>query len=364
LHTVEHQRGAVAERALRRAALLQCVVSIAGTMIGQALGSNLTEKLIAGVLLALIGAFLTAPGKHYHRRIVAVALFVALLYTLRRAARALASAGDARSQERTLASPPSSPWTPSNWSTVGRTAIVGFGLGSLGMIIIPGSPAGPVPTIRASARIHDYTQPTTISGRVANHRSGVPVTLHATTFPFGTYRTVAQKSTTRGGNYQFTAKATLATRYRVSLSENTTVRSRIVTIYAGPHKSPVNCDICDEIVNESAQPGPRTFRISFSVSFPTKVYDIESAKPWYFYYGQRNGSRRPPRVIRLVKSVRPTPIGNNTVRVIITHRIRVPVGPLSFQAVACTRATQPFNGFGSPDQRSCRNHVGEVDQRP
>ncbi len=99
------------------AVALQCVASMAGTLVGQSLGGTLAGKLVAGVLCALIGAFLTAPGRHRRRRIVAVAILLALLATLRRA-------GDALAAERRRA------WQPASWTAVGLTAVVGFAGGS------------------------------------------------------------------------------------------------------------------------------------------------------------------------------------------------------------------------------------------
>jgi beta-lactam-binding protein with PASTA domain len=95
---------------------LQCVASMAGTLVGETLGPTLTAKLAAGVLGALIGAFLTAPGRHRRRRVVAVAILLAVLDALRRAAGALAS--ERRQEPRA--------WVPANWAVVGLTAVVGF----------------------------------------------------------------------------------------------------------------------------------------------------------------------------------------------------------------------------------------------
>jgi beta-lactam-binding protein with PASTA domain len=102
------------------AVALQCVASMAGTLVGETFGSTLPAKLAAGALGALIGAFLTAPGRHRRRRIVAVAIVLALLDALRRAAGALAS--ERRQEPRA--------WVPANWAVVGLTAAVGFAGGS------------------------------------------------------------------------------------------------------------------------------------------------------------------------------------------------------------------------------------------
>ncbi|HET8759297.1 MAG TPA: hypothetical protein VFM58_24980, partial [Solirubrobacteraceae bacterium] len=84
------------------AVAIQCVASMAGTLIGEALGSTLPAKLVVGCLGAVIGAFLTAPGRNRRRRIVAVAILIALIHLFRRA-------GDALAAERRG-------WVPANWA--------------------------------------------------------------------------------------------------------------------------------------------------------------------------------------------------------------------------------------------------------
>jgi beta-lactam-binding protein with PASTA domain len=95
-------------------------------VIGQALGTSIAAKLIGGALLTVVGAFLTAPGRHHRRRIVAVALLAALLHALRQAATALA-AGRRKRPRRDSAIPS---WAPASWAAVGLTAVAGFALGS------------------------------------------------------------------------------------------------------------------------------------------------------------------------------------------------------------------------------------------
>jgi hypothetical protein len=95
---------------------LQCVASLAGTLIGESLGPTLASKLAAGVLGALIGAFLTAPGRHRRRRLVAVALVLALLDAVRRATDAL---GAERKREPRA-------WVPANLPVLCLTAVAGF----------------------------------------------------------------------------------------------------------------------------------------------------------------------------------------------------------------------------------------------
>lgn len=112
---------------------LQCVSSVCGTMIGQALGQSLPEKLAGGLLLCVIGAFLMAPGDHRRRRVVAVALVLALLAALKRAGEAVASTGRERPRGAGAgAGANAGALTPASWGAVAVAATIGFGVGSLG----------------------------------------------------------------------------------------------------------------------------------------------------------------------------------------------------------------------------------------
>lgn len=123
---------------------LQCLAATAGTLIGASLGTTLPGKLAAGLLVTTTAAFLTAPGRHHRRRIVAVALFVALLGALRRAPDALAA-------DRTR-----NAWAPASWAAVGLTAAAGFAIG--GAITTArggwtdGPPTAAVPDVRGRPR--------------------------------------------------------------------------------------------------------------------------------------------------------------------------------------------------------------------
>lgn len=114
---------------------LQCFLSIAGTMVGEALGDTLPEKLGAGLLLCVVGAFLSAPGRHRRRRVVAVTVLLALLELLRRAAGALA-----RTRREPRPAPSPGMPVPASWAAIGLVSIVGFGLGSLATTATGGWP--------------------------------------------------------------------------------------------------------------------------------------------------------------------------------------------------------------------------------
>jgi hypothetical protein len=111
--------------------VLQGVAASAGTILGEVLGASTTGKVVAGILGAWIGGFLTAPGRHHHRRIVAVSLLVALAAFLRNAASALAAGTRPTSSTASGAgSAGAGAALPASWSGVLVAAAIGFTLGS------------------------------------------------------------------------------------------------------------------------------------------------------------------------------------------------------------------------------------------
>jgi beta-lactam-binding protein with PASTA domain len=135
--------------------VLQMVASLALTTLGEVLGSSLTGKFLAGALGALLGTFLTARGSHHTRRIVAVALLLALLDALRSAANALAStvrrgagrdsthgavggdAGNGLGAEGTGRPPGPAAWVPGRPMLTLAAAASGFALGT-GAVAVAG----------------------------------------------------------------------------------------------------------------------------------------------------------------------------------------------------------------------------------
>lgn len=206
-------------------------------------------------------------------------------------------------------------------------------------------------SIKPSARVRDFTRSITISGRLASHRSGVNLQLFASEFPFAGAAVVGQKSTKKGGYYRFRVRPDLATRYVVARSSDPTVQSKRVTVYRTVHRTKVKCNLCGRI--ETVKRGSQTLRLSFKSRYPALVYAVESTKPHFFYYGQRNGSVRPPAQLGLVQTIAPLPIANNTISVDASYQIQLPANAFSLSAVICSKSTVAFNGFGEPDVRHC-----------
>ncbi|MGH2919322.1 MAG: PASTA domain-containing protein [Solirubrobacteraceae bacterium] len=168
----------------------QIAASVAGTMIGEALGDTLPEKLIAGMLIAVIGAFLVAPGKHRRRRIVAVALLLALLDMLRRAIGAAASTGRKRDRDRPAARTSQS-WAPASWAAVGLATVAGFGLGSLGTTAVDGWASESDPDPPKTAQVPDiHNRSEQVALRMLSGAMFKPVTVSATSLTIADGRAI------------------------------------------------------------------------------------------------------------------------------------------------------------------------------
>jgi hypothetical protein len=101
-------------------------------VLGELSGSSLTAKLIGGMVGALVGAFLLAPGRHHGRRVVGVGLLLLLLTMLRGAGTALANAlrgrrAQVRSAPRAGAS---AQLAPQSWLAVAVVGAAFFGVGT------------------------------------------------------------------------------------------------------------------------------------------------------------------------------------------------------------------------------------------
>lgn len=172
--------------------VLQIVTSFALTMLGEVLGSSLTGKLLAGALGALLGAFLTARGSHHTRRIVAVALLLALLDALRGVASALASTatrGTGRNSTRhsgqgdapavSLTAGPAcrsrpGAWVPRRPTLTIAVAVAGFAVGT-GTIAITQGLKNSTPPIQGTPKVI-YARLPDVIGRDASKATAILAT--------------------------------------------------------------------------------------------------------------------------------------------------------------------------------------------
>lgn len=185
-----------------------------------------------------------------------------------------------------------------------------------------------------------------ISGYTGDGQAGTAVELQASEFPFTAgFKTLGQTQTGPGGSYSFTAKPTVATRYRVALVSDPTSQSSEVTVYASPH-SVTHSGRCAA--------GALSCRLRFSVSvvYPAAVAKREGAKRAYYYFAVRYGSQTTqPSRVRLVQK------GSQHRR---GHRYSMGFS-VTFSTVQayyylweiCTKDSEAQDGIGLPGHHRC-----------
>lgn len=217
-------------------------------------------------------------------------------------------------------------------------ALLAFALASLPAL---GASGGAV-TVGAKPRVIEYQRSVTVRGH-AGHRRGAVVALEANRFPFedGFVR-VARQRTERHGAYAFHRKPGHAVRYRVVRGD--AGQSRAATVYVEPRITRRRCNLCGA---SSSGRGARTVRISFRILYPSDAYPTEAPKRVFFYYGQRDGSSRPPDHLQLAETVRQRRLTHHRTRVRIAHRVHLP-NAYRFAVAACTRTSMRVDGIGLP----------------
>lgn len=194
--------------------------------------------------------------------------------------------------------------------------------------------------MRVFPRVTEFQRPVAIRGRMGKAKGRV-VSLEAERFPFQDgFEQVARQRTHRHGAFSFHARPGHAVRYRITSGSAT---GRVAPVYVEPAVSDRRCNIC----GASSSSGTRTLHLSFQLRFPEDAYAAESAKRVYFYYGQRNGSDRPPAALHLDETVGQRRMGGQATAVTITHRVRLP-HRYRFAIAACLRTTMTADGIGLP----------------
>lgn len=229
----------------------------------------------------------------------------------------------------------------------------------LGVLSAPAYAASPAVKIRVQPRIVNFRQPryqsaTKISGRLLNHKAGIHVVLEASRWPFQAgFRPVGKARTRKGGRFEFERRPSLATHYRVAVP-GLGIQSRSRHVYVLPGLTPTSCSITGNgrhggCRNFNAPAGIYTLRIAYDFLYPRSVAETESAKPVFFYFGQRDGSRSYPRVLALEDTTYPQlPSGTGSARVVISRSMALPGTDWAMFWVACTQTSAQADGFGLP----------------
>jgi hypothetical protein len=210
-------------------------------------------------------------------------------------------------------------------------------------------------SIHRHPKVVEYTFADRVFGRLSTGARGRKLLLQRSVWPFTTpFQTVASKRTRRLGRYRFRVHPQVATRYRVVLASDPSVRSRAVTVYVKSLLLDSHCRIGAQTCGNSLRlsPGRHRLRITEIMQWPPVVYPRESTKSVYWYYGQRN-TARPPRFLRLKTVNHQVPLPSQEARWHFRHTVKVPSGSWTFRVVSCTRDTYHLDGFGLPGHHHC-----------
>lgn len=236
--------------------------------------------------------------------------------------------------------------------------------------------ASPAVKIGVQPRVLNFRQPryrtvTTIRGRLLNRKPGTRVVLEASRWPFQQgFRPVGKARTRRGGLVEFERRPSLATRYRVAVPGRG-IRSRWHPVYVLPGFTPARCTISGNgrsggCKNFNASAGTYTLQISYDLLYPKSAYALESVKPFFFYYGQRNGSRRYPQVMALQEPTYPQLPGvPGSTHLEITRPIVLPGTDWRMYWTACSQTSEQLDGLGlpgAPGSHGCGGPTTTVDR--
>jgi polyisoprenoid-binding protein YceI len=216
---------------------------------------------------------------------------------------------------------------------------------------------GPTISIKLKQPVVALGQKERVSGRLATHDSR-DLVLQVSRFPFQDgFHKDATGTSDKQGYYSAHVFPRLAERLRVRTKDGS-AHSKTVTVYVLPRISHPTCSFKKsdgEVVgcHTNKAHGKLTLRVSFRSKYPGAVYDEESAKPVYVYYGQRAGDEHPTR-LKLHGTVAQKAIGKHRVVMRATLHINAPqYGPWSYYYSLCTKSTEKSDGLGIPGHHGC-----------
>jgi hypothetical protein len=211
-------------------------------------------------------------------------------------------------------------------------------------------------TAKVSPKPVFLTHDVSVKGQLSAHKSGVGVVLETSRFPFPSgFSQIRSTNTGQNGDYQFSFKPTLATRVRVHLASDPSVRSRIPTAYVIPNYTNRKCKVTTPSgqTRTCVKPGhgDLTIHLSYHLTWPASAYDAESAKQVYIYYGQ--GGASPPGTLTLRKTVSQKPLSGNKTAVSVSYFVHAPQTAWSYHLSTCIKFTEAADGVGLPGNHHC-----------
>lgn len=212
----------------------------------------------------------------------------------------------------------------------------------------------PAPSLRAKPKAVVFMETTRLAGRLASGNVGVVVKLQRRVWPFRRpYKTVAKTHTEAHGAYSFEQRPALATEYRVVVPSSGAT-SGIRTVYVVKAFRLLGCQYTRPGFKHRAcgtqkvKAGRYTLHITAEWIYPASVYAAEKRKPIYTYYGNRVGSEKPPRSLTRQGNVPQNANGASSTVFRFAKKVTVPRKSYAWSMSACTKTTEPSDGFGLP----------------
>jgi hypothetical protein len=236
---------------------------------------------------------------------------------------------------------------------VTSTAIIGVVFWSVPVL----AASGPKVSLSASPKTIYYEHHVTLRGALSTKKRGVKLSLLAQPWPFSASpHSVATTKTRQHGKYAFTKKPMVATRYEVT-APSPPLHSRTRVVYVTPGYRDITCTVsgqglknlpCPKTAKATLPHGKYTLRFGYDSLYPRSAYATEKSKSVYIYYGQRNGSKRPPSTLGFQKKVPQHPGRGTSTRISVALQITAPKSVWSYYVLACTQLSEQTDGLGLP----------------
>ncbi|MBV9534076.1 MAG: hypothetical protein JO321_01550 [Solirubrobacterales bacterium] len=212
----------------------------------------------------------------------------------------------------------------------------------------------PTLSLRSKPKTVVYTQASRLTGHLSSGKLGAVVKLQGRVWPFRrAYETMAKTRTGAHGAYSFEQHPSLATQYRV-VAPASGATSGVTTIYVVKAFRLLGCEFTRPRYTHRAcgtqrvKAGTYTLRITAEWIYPASVYTTEKGKPIYTYYRERSGSQKPPRTLIRQRNVKQNANGASATIFRFSKQVVVPRSSYSWSMSACTKTTEPEDGFGLP----------------
>jgi hypothetical protein len=211
-------------------------------------------------------------------------------------------------------------------------------------------------SLKANHTIVAYRTASKLSGRLSNGKKGVLVKLQDRVWPFkGRFKTVAKAHTRAHGDFSFSQRPSLATKYR-AVAPKDHAKSATRTVYVVKGFKLIRCVItghghtypgCGSKIKH-VPAGHYTWTYSIEFFYPAGVFGKEKDKPVYTYFAENGRADKPPKMLKRQKNVRQHSHAKSETMFKFAKRVMLPNHAWYLAGNFCTKTTEQTDGFGLP----------------